>query len=136
MTIGALLAALGMVLFTRIRPGSAYLPDALPAVVVFGLGLSIFVAPLTSAVLGAVPHDEVGVASAVNNAVARLAGLLAIAAVPLAAGMTGANGLQPSEIWKGFARGMWICAGLCLAGAVTSWLTIADERPTQRSMRA
>jgi EmrB/QacA subfamily drug resistance transporter len=136
MTIGALLAAVGMVLFTRIRPGSAYLPDALPAVVVFGLGLSIFVAPLTSAVLGAVPEDEVGVASAVNNAVARLAGLLAIAAVPLAAGMTGANGLQPSEIWKGFARGMWICAGLCLAGAVTSWLTIADEGPAQRSMRA
>jgi EmrB/QacA subfamily drug resistance transporter len=128
MTAGALIAALGMALFTRVHPGAAYLTHVLPAVIVFGLGLSVFVAPLTAAVLAAAPDDQVGVASAVNNAVARLAGLLAVAAVPLAAGLSGSAGLQPSEVAHGFVRGMWISAALCLAASVTAWLTISDER--------
>jgi len=138
MAIGALLAAIGMVLFTRLSPGSTYVSGVIPAVLVFGVGLSIFVAPLTSAVLAAVPQDQVGVASAVNNAAARLAGLLAVAAIPLAAGLSGSTALQRDDLARGFVRGMWICAGLCLLGSVTSWLTISDERPRAQddSLRA
>jgi EmrB/QacA subfamily drug resistance transporter len=127
MTIGATIAAIGMGLFTRVRPGVSYVGAVLPAAIVFGIGLSIFVAPLTAAVLAAVPKDRVGVASAVNNAVARLAGLLATAIIPIAAGMAGAGGLQPGEIANGFVRGMWISAGLCLAGAVIAWTTVSEK---------
>ncbi|MEO8619844.1 MAG: DHA2 family efflux MFS transporter permease subunit [bacterium] len=125
MVFGAAIAAVGMVLFVRARPGASYVASVLPAVCVFGIGLSVFVAPLTAAVLAAVPPDRVGVASAVNNAVSRLAGLLATAIVPYAAGISGASALAANTLSRGFVRGMWISAGLCIAGALTSWLTIS-----------
>ncbi|MEO5814098.1 MAG: DHA2 family efflux MFS transporter permease subunit [Gemmatimonadaceae bacterium] len=131
MTCGALIAAVGMALFTRVHPGGSYVANVLPAVIVFGLGLSIFVAPLTSAVLSAVPSGRVGVASAVNNAVSRLAGLLATAIVPLAAGISGANALQSAQLARGFTRGMWISAGLCAAGAAVAALTISSARQSR-----
>jgi hypothetical protein len=125
MTVGAAIAAVGMALFARVAPESSYVSTLLPAVIVFGAGLSLFVAPLTSAVLGAVPSGQVGVASAVNNAVSRLAGLLAMAIVPLAAGIAGANAMQASRLAQGFVRGMWISAGLCAMGSLVAWLTIS-----------
>ncbi|MEP6999067.1 MAG: DHA2 family efflux MFS transporter permease subunit [bacterium] len=128
MVLGATIAAVGMVLFARAQPGASYVTSVLPAVCVFGIGLSVFVAPLTAAVLAAVPPDRVGVASAVNNAVSRLAGLLATAIVPYAAGISGASALAASTVSRGFVRGMWISAGLCIAGALTSWLTISGTR--------
>ncbi|WP_280377791.1 MFS transporter, partial [Nocardia wallacei] len=121
MTAGPLLAALGVLLLLRIGPDSAtaagYLRDVLPGVVVFGLGLSALVAPLTGAVLGAVPAGEAGIASGVNNAVARTAQLLAVAALPGLAGISGSIG-DVSAIDHGFTVAMWICAGLLVAGAV------------------
>ncbi|MEO8335595.1 MAG: DHA2 family efflux MFS transporter permease subunit [bacterium] len=132
MTCGALIGAVGMALFTRVHPGGSYVASVLPAVIVFGVGLSMFVAPLTSAVLAAVPSERVGVASAVNNAVSRLAGLLATAIVPLAAGISGANALQSAELARGFTRGMWISAGLCAAGALVALLTIAGTPAPKR----
>jgi EmrB/QacA subfamily drug resistance transporter len=127
MVVGASIAAAGMTLFARVHAGVSYLATVLPAVVVFGLGLSIFVAPLTAAVLAAAPPERVGVASAVNNAVSRLAGLLATAIIPLAAGISGANALQPVQLDRGFTRGMWISAFLCLAGALVAWVTVSGE---------
>jgi hypothetical protein len=124
-----------MALFTRVRPDGSYVASVLPAIIVFGVGLSIFVAPLTSAVLSAVPSERVGVASAVNNAVSRLAGLLATAIVPLAAGISGANALQSAQLARGFTRGMWISAGLCAAGALVALLTIAGT-PAAKKERA
>ena len=118
---------MGMTLFTRVHPAVSYVSTVLPAVVVFGTGLSIFVAPLTSAVLAAVPKERVGVASAVSNAVSRVAGLLATAIIPLAAGISGANALVPEQLGRGFIRGMWISAGLCTAGAIVAWSTIAGR---------
>ena len=86
---GSLVAAAGMVLFTRVKLGAHYGTSVLPAVLVFGLGLACFVAPLTAVALSALGEERAGLASGVNNAVARLAGLLAVAGIPLAAGLGG-----------------------------------------------
>jgi len=124
MAIGALVAAGAMLLFSRVGPGASYLGVVLPAAVVFGLGLGTLVAPLTAAVLGAVDEHEAGVASGINNAAARLAGLLAAAALPLAAGIGGTARLDGPEFGAGYVRAMWICAGLCAAGSVIALLTM------------
>jgi hypothetical protein len=90
MTVGPLVGAVGLALLGRMGTHPAYARDVLPGVLVFGLGLSATVAPLTAAVLGGIDERRSGVASAVNNAVARVAGLLAIAAVgalPFSLGM-------------------------------------------------
>jgi hypothetical protein len=79
MSVGPFTAAVGMLLMLRIGSGASYLADVLPAVLVFGLGLSATVAPLTATVLDSVPERRVGIASGVNNGVSRVAGLLAIA---------------------------------------------------------
>jgi EmrB/QacA subfamily drug resistance transporter len=79
MTVGPIVAGLGMLLFMRLDPGASYLAEVLPAVLVFGLGLSATVAPLTATVLDSVAERRVGIASGVNNGVSRVAGLLAIA---------------------------------------------------------
>lgn len=129
MTVGPVLAAAGLVLMLRIGPDSAYLPDVLPGVVVFGLGLAVLVAPLTGAVLGAVPASEAGIASGVNNAVARTAQLLAVAALPGLAGLSGALD-DPVAFDAGFATAMWLCVGLLLAGALIAGLLL---RPARRA---
>lgn len=121
---GALVAGAGMFLMARVQPGTSYTEAALPALVVFGLGLSALVAPLTAAVLGAVDESDAGVASAVNNAVARLAGLLAIAALPLVAGITSSQRAGSEQFASGFARAMWVGAALCVAGAVVALFTV------------
>ncbi|WP_241521638.1 MFS transporter [Arthrobacter pityocampae] len=89
MTVGPLLCAAALVLMLRIGPDASYLVDVLPSVIVLGLGLSLLVAPLTSTALSAVPEGQAGLASGVNNAVARAAGLMAIAVLPAAVGLTG-----------------------------------------------
>ena len=97
MTFGPLVIAASFVLFARIGPGANYLTEVLPAVVVFGFGLAINVAPLTSTVLGAVNSKHAGTASAINNDVARAASLIAVAVLPAAAGLTGASYLHPAS---------------------------------------
>jgi EmrB/QacA subfamily drug resistance transporter len=79
MTLGPIVAGLGTFLFIRLDPGASYVVDVLPAVLVFGLGLSATVAPLTATVLDSVSENRVGIASGINNGVSRVAGLLAIA---------------------------------------------------------
>jgi EmrB/QacA subfamily drug resistance transporter len=124
MAIGAVIVAGGCALLARIGDGSSYPVDILPAVLVFGLGLSLVVAPLTSAVLFAVREDQAGIGSAINNVAARLAGLLAGAALPLAAGLGGLDDLGGETFSDGFSRAMLICAALCVLGAITAWLTV------------
>jgi EmrB/QacA subfamily drug resistance transporter len=121
MTIGPLIAAAGLALMARIVPGASYLQAVLPAVVVFGVGLAITVAPLTAAVLAAVADNYAGTASGVNNAVARLAGLLAIAVLPVAAGMHAGVG-QP--LGHSFTVAMLIAAALSATGGIAAALTI------------
>jgi hypothetical protein len=126
MTVGALVAAAGFVLLSRLSPGAEYVTGVLPGLVVFGVGLAMLVAPLTAAVLGAVPEGRAGVASAVNNATARLAGLAGTAALPLAASLTTLSG---PGLTAGYTRAMRIGAGLCVAGAAVAWLTIRSTAP-------
>ncbi len=126
MTVGPLVAALGMTLFVRIDESAHYLTEVLPAVVVFALGLSATVAPLTATVLAAAPAHQVGVASAVNNDVARTAGLLAVAVLPGLAGITQSAYAHPAQLSAGFHNAVLIAAGLCALGGVLSWLLISD----------
>ncbi|HSK18456.1 MAG TPA: MFS transporter [Longimicrobiales bacterium] len=128
MTLGASLAGAGMLLFVRVQPGADYIRAILPALVVFGLGLGLLVAPLTAAVLEAAPQELKGVASAFNNAVARIAGLLAVALLPLAAGMAGTGDIGGATLTRGFARAMVISAGLCFCGAVVAFFTMDSTR--------
>jgi len=108
-------------LMARIVPGATYVGAVLPAVVVFGVGLAITVAPLTAAVLSAVPDTYAGTASGVNNAISRIAGLLAIAVLPVAAGIR-AGPEQP--LGPGFSVAMIITAGICVIGGITAFVTI------------
>jgi EmrB/QacA subfamily drug resistance transporter len=133
---GALVTAAGMLLFARVRPGTPYLTTVLPAAIVFGLGMAAFVAPLTTAVLGALGEREAGVASGINNAVARLAGLVATAALPLAAGLGGLQRLNGPAFTAGFERATWISAGLCAVGAVVAMATIPDHHRPSPAMHA
>ncbi|MFD0360398.1 MFS transporter [Nocardia sp. GCM10030253] len=129
LTVGPLLAGAGLVLMLRIGPDTTYVTDVLPGVLLFGLGLSVLVAPLTGAVLGAVPASEAGIASGVNNAVARTAQLLAVAALPGLAGISGSLG-DPVEFDRGFGVAMWICVGLLVAGALVAALLLRQPRHT------
>jgi EmrB/QacA subfamily drug resistance transporter len=129
MTLGPLLVAAGFALFTRIGEGSAYAVDILPASLVYGVGLVLTVAPLTATVLAAAPAEHAGVASAVNNDVARTAGLLAVAVLPVVAGISGADALEPARFADGFQVAMAIAAVLCAAGGLLSWLTIRNPQP-------
>ena len=118
MALGPLVMAGGLALMVRIVPGSGYGADVLPAVVVFALGLALTVAPLTTTVLAAVDAGHAGLASGVNNAVARVGGLMAVALLPPLAGLTGAAYREPLRFSGGFHTAVLIGAGLCAAGGL------------------
>ncbi len=124
MTLGPLVSAVGVGGLTRAGTGQSYLLDVLVPVTVFGLGLAMTVAPLTSTVLAAVPDEHAGVASGVNNAVARVAGLLAIAALPLVAGVGGAGFGDPAALGPAYRTVMLVCAGLLAAGGIIAWVFV------------
>ncbi|TQF69054.1 MFS transporter [Rhodococcus spelaei] len=131
MSVGPLIAAAGLLLMLRIGPGASYLRDVLPGVVVFGLGLSALVAPLTGAVLGSVSTDRAGIASGVNNAVARSSQLLAVAALPGLAGIAGTNYTDPQVFSHGFRVAMLICVGLLVIGAAIAAALIPAGAPAE-----
>lgn len=124
MTLGPIVAAGGLTLFTRVGPGSSYVGSVLPAVVVFALGVSATVAPLTSTALSAAPDHQAGVASAINNDIARVAGLLAVAVLPGLAGITPAAYANPAALSTGFHHAVLIAAGLCAGGGILAAFTI------------
>lgn len=110
LTIGPFVMAAGMLLLTRIGPEASFVADVLPGVLVFAAGLTAIVAPVTSTALDAAPDDRSGAASGVNNAVSRTAGLLAVAAIPSLAGLTGDALGNPDRLGPGFERAMVISA--------------------------
>lgn len=127
LTIGSLTIAAGMLLMTQIDIGDRYLSGVLPAVVVFGVGLTLVVSPVTASVLAAADQRDSGIASGINNAVARVAGLLAVAVLPTLAGLSGGRFYLPSAMTEGFHIAMAVCAGLAVAGALIAWTTIDDD---------
>jgi len=127
MTIGVLVAAAGTALMARIGPGSSYLVDVLPAVIVFGLGLSLTVAPLTATVLASADVRRAWIASGVNNAAARAAQLLAVAGLPVLVGLEGADYQNAAVFTAGFRTAMFVCAAGLLGGSVLSLVTVRDD---------
>ena len=127
LTVGPIVVAIGLLLMTRIEPGDAYVTSVLPAVVVFGLGLTLVASPVTATVLAAAGARHAGVASGINNSVARVAQLLAVAALPLIAGLTGERFYDPKAMTHGFHVAMFVAALLAASGGVIALLTISDD---------
>ena len=111
----------------RIPPDANYFTSVLPAVVVFGIGLTLVVAPVTATVLAAADSRHSGIASGINNAVSRVAGLLAVAVLPLAAGLTGDSFYDPAAMTSGFHTAMHLTAALSVLGGIIAWFTIDAE---------
>jgi EmrB/QacA subfamily drug resistance transporter len=128
MTVGPVVVGGGLLLLTRATYSGNYAAQVLPAIIVFGLGLAITVAPLTSTAMAAAPAEHAGVASAVNNVVARAAGLLAVAVLPLLAGITGAAALQPHHLAAGFREAVVIAGLACCAGGLVAAATIRNPK--------
>ncbi|MFC9429430.1 MFS transporter [Streptomyces sp. NPDC056987] len=124
LTVGPLLCAVGMLLMLRVGPGAGYLTDVLPAVAVLGMGMVTLVAPLTATVLASVDVARAGLASGINNAAARAAGLIAVAALPLLAGMGPEAYRSATEFDATFRRAMPMLAGVLVAGALIAWATV------------
>jgi hypothetical protein len=133
MSVGPVVIGVGLALFARIGPSASYLSEVFPAVLVFGFGLAINVAPLTATVLAAAPAENAGMASAVNNDVSRAAGLIAVAVLPAAAGLTGAAYLHPHQFSAGFRTAVFIAAGLCILAGGLAALTIRNPLRAQRA---
>lgn len=119
MTVGPIMMAVGALLLLLVAPAFDYWTQVLPGILVFGLGITITVSPLTSAILGAIESSRSGIASAVNNAIARVAGLLAIAFIGVLVGST--------LDLDAFRRGMVLTAVMLVVGGVVSFLGIRNR---------
>ena len=128
MSVGPVIVAAGLALLSRVGPQTSYATEVLPALVVFGFGLAVTVAPLTSTALAAAPQEHAGIASAVNNDVARAGGLIAVSVLPAAAGLTAESYLNPSAFDAGFSTAMFLAAAVCAAGGVLAALTLRNPR--------
>jgi MFS family permease len=127
LTIGAVLAGAGLLLMAQIHPGDRYLPAVLPSLIVFGVGLAALITPITATVLASVDAQHSGIASAVNNALSRLGQMIAVAALPLAAGLSGTAFEDPARMAAGFPVAMTVAAGASFAAALLAWTTISDD---------
>jgi hypothetical protein len=148
MTLGPIVGGIGLLMMLRIDSGGDYLADVLPAVLVFGLGLSATVAPLTATVLDSVPEHRVGIASGINNGVSRVAGLLAIAILgavisarfvavagaDVAGGPLTAN--APDASTSAFHLGVVIAGVLMILGGIASGLGIENPKRSTAAVPA
>jgi EmrB/QacA subfamily drug resistance transporter len=135
---GCLLCAVASLLAVRIGPDASYWTAVLPVAVLFGVGLASLLPPLTATAMNSAPDSLAGLASGVNNAVARVAGLLWIAALPPLTGLTGAAYTDPVQFQSSFGRISWICAAAFACAAVLAALSRAerDEVSAQASAAA
>ncbi|WP_411722048.1 DHA2 family efflux MFS transporter permease subunit [Mycetocola sp.] len=128
MTIGPIVAGVGFLLMLAVSAEVDYWLQLLPGLVLFGIGLSITVAPLTSAILGAIDTSQAGIGSAVNNAVARVAGLVAVACAGLILGSV--------LDLPGFHRAMIATAIALILGGIVSFVGIRNPVPADESAPA
>ncbi|GEP35512.1 MFS transporter [Nocardioides szechwanensis] len=128
MSFGPVVMAAGTLLLLGVDADVVYWTDVLPGITVFGLGLALMVAPLTSTVLAAAPDEHAGIASGVNNAVARAGSLLAVAALPVAVGLGGEEYADPVAFDAAYGSAMLACALLLVVGGALSWFTIRNPQ--------
>jgi EmrB/QacA subfamily drug resistance transporter len=136
MTAGPIVMAVSCLMLVPVGQDVDYVVDVLPGVTVFGLGLALMVAPLTATVLAAAPDQHAGIASGVNNALARTGTLLAIAALPVAVGLGGEDYAVPAAFDDGYEAAMVACAGLLALGGVISWMTIPNRALEEQTPEA
>ncbi|MER7838224.1 MFS transporter [Streptomyces sp. NPDC096040] len=129
LTVGPLLCATAMLLMLRVGEHANYLTDVLPAVLVMGTGMVTLVAPLTASVLASVDTSRAGIASGINNAAARAASLIAVAALPLLAGMGPEAYRSPAAFNAAFHRAMPICAGVLVVGSALAFALVRRPAP-------
>ncbi len=120
MSVGPVVIGIGLALLARSAYDTDYLTGVLPAVLVFALGLAATVAPLTATALSSLPGEHAGLASAVNNDVARIGGLLAVAVLPPLAGITGTAYLHPEKLAHGFRIAALVAGLCCLVGGLVA----------------
>jgi EmrB/QacA subfamily drug resistance transporter len=136
MSAGPVVAGAGVAMLALVTSGSSYVVYVLPGVVVFGLGLAITVAPLTATAMTSAPAEHSGIASAVNNDVARFGGLLAVAALPALTGITGTAYLHPDALAAGFRSAALISGAMCAAGGLLAAVTITNPAHLARAAGA
>jgi EmrB/QacA subfamily drug resistance transporter len=128
MSAGPLILGISLVLLTRVTYGRSYLIYVLPEVIVMGIGVVILVAPLTATAMESAAPEHAGLASAVNNDVARTGGLIAVAILPAIAGITGTSYLHPAQLSAGFRIAMIVSAAGCALAGLAAALTITNPR--------
>lgn len=133
MSVGPLVCAAGTLVLSEVGPGTGW-GLVIGGMVVFALGLALLVSPLTAAVLAAAPDRLAGAASGINIAVARAGALLAVAALPVVVGLSGADYRDPTLLTEGYRRATYVMAGLLAAGGLVSWFGLGREggRPPAR----
>ncbi len=128
MTVGPIVCAAGVLLLVPVDEDTTFWTGVMPGMTVFALGLAILVAPLTATVLAAVSDRYAGVASGVNNAVARAGSLLAVAALPPLVGLSGTDYTDPAALTQGYRTAQFVSAVLLFAGGVVSWVGLRGSR--------
>ena len=129
MTIGPIVMGLSVTSLLRVDRDTSYWLDVLPGLTGFGLGLALMVAPLTATVLAAAPDEQAGIASGVNNAIARSGSLLAVAALPAAVGLGGMEYADPVALDAAYGSATLACAVLLVLGGIVSWLLVPRRLP-------
>jgi EmrB/QacA subfamily drug resistance transporter len=140
LTWGCILMAAGMVMLAYLPSDASYLTEVFPGVLVFSIGLTLLVAPVTTTALGDIPVASSGVGSGVNNAVARIGGLVAVAVIPVVAGLGGISAASGIDVMPGYEKATLISAALCAVGAALSWWGFDPDtgksRPTEPVLEA
>jgi EmrB/QacA subfamily drug resistance transporter len=129
LTIGPVLSALGILLLTQVGLHPNYMADLLPGLLVFSIGLAMMVAPMTAIVLADADDSDAGGASAINNAIAKLAGLIGVSAVGMAiAGALGHSGSFTPDMASvhAFRHAALICGSLVAAGGLVGALAVVN----------
>ena len=132
LSAGPLMAGAGLAMLTFSTSGSGYVTSVLPAVVVLGLGLGLAIAPLTATAMSSAPAQHAGIASAINNDLARFGGLLAVAVLPAVAGITGTAYLHPDALAAGSRAAALISGGLYAAGGLLAAVSITNPQRASR----
>jgi EmrB/QacA subfamily drug resistance transporter len=133
MGVGPVVVGAGMVLLRVIGPTGDYLTEVLPGVLVLALGLAITVAPLTATALASAPVEHAGMASAVNNDVARAGSLIAVALLPALSGISGHSYLHPHEFSAGFGHAVLYAGGAAALGGLLAGLLVRNPGRAERA---